>query len=159
MVFSLDLFELIGDLEKIQKCNELLGNKELSHTRSHEYASYIMDALVTDVPTEIGGNVINHGMISNLPANACVEIPCIVNRNGVQGCFVGELPEQLAALNRTHINVHLLAIEAAATLSKDKIYQAAMMDPHTRAELTLDQIRNLCDDLIKAHGNMMPKYK
>jgi alpha-galactosidase len=139
--------------------NELLGNKELSHTRSHEYASYIMDALVTDVPTEIGGNVINHGMISNLPANACVEIPCIVNRNGVQGCFVGELPEQLAALNRTHINVHLLAIEAAATLSKDKIYQAAMMDPHTRAELTLDQIRSLCDDLIKAHGNMMPKYK
>ena len=118
-----------------------------------------MDALLTDVPTEIGGNVINHGMISNLPANACVEIPCIVNRNGVQGCFVGELPEQLAALNRTHINVHLLAIEAAATLSKDKIYQAAMMDPHTRAELTLDQIRNLCDDLIKAHGNMMPKYK
>jgi alpha-galactosidase len=72
---------------------------------------------------------------------------------------VGELPEQLAALNRTHINVHLLAIEAAATLSKEKIYQAAMMDPHTRAELTLDQIRSLCDDLIKAHGKMMPKFR
>jgi len=139
--------------------NEILGNKALSHVRSHEYASYIMDAIVTDVPAEIGGNVINNGLISNLPANACVEVPCMVNRNGVQGCFVGELPEQLAALNRTHVNVHLLAIEAAVTLRKDKIYQAAMMDPHTRAELTLDQIRSLCDDLIKAHGNILPKFK
>lgn len=139
--------------------NEILGDKALSHVRSHEYASYIMDAIVTDVPAEIGGNVINNGLISNLPANACVEVPCMVNRNGVQGCFVGELPEQLAALNRTHVNVHLLAIEAAVTLRKDKIYQAAMMDPHTRAELTLDQIRSLCDDLIKAHGNILPKFK
>ena len=138
---------------------ELLGDKALSHVRSHEYASRIMDAIVTDVPAEIGGNVINNGLIPNLPANACVEVPCMVNRNGVQGCFVGELPEQLAALNRTHINVHLLAIEAAVTLKKDKIYQAAMMDPHTRAELTLDQIRSLCDDLIRAHGNMMPKFR
>ncbi len=137
----------------------LISDKTLSHEKSHEYGSIIMNAIVTDVPAEIGGNIINNGLISNLPANACVEVPCMVNRNGVQGCFVGELPEQLAALNRTHINVHLLAIEAAVTLKKDKIYQAAMMDPHTRAELTLDQIRSLCDDLIKAHGNMIPKFK
>jgi len=101
----------------------------------------------------------NNGLIPNLPANACVEVPCMINRNGVNGCYVGEIPEQLAALNRTHINVHLLAIEAAATLRKENIYHAAMMDPHTRSELALDQIRALCDDLIRAHGNMLPKFK
>ena len=139
--------------------DEIINNANLSHTRSHEYASYIMEAALTDKPTEIGGNIINNGLIPNLPANACVEVPCMINRNGVNGCYVGEIPEQLAALNRTHINVHLLAIEAAATLKKDKIYHAAMLDPHTRAELTLDQIRSLCDDLIKAHGSMLPKFK
>ncbi|MFZ2655199.1 MAG: alpha-glucosidase/alpha-galactosidase [Victivallales bacterium] len=139
--------------------DEIINNANLSHTRSHEYASYIMEAALTDKPTEIGGNIINNGLIPNLPANACVEVPCMINRNGINGCYVGEIPEQLAALNRTHINVHLLAIEAAATLKKDKIYHAAMLDPHTRAELTLDQIRSLCDDLIKAHGSMLPKFK
>jgi alpha-galactosidase len=147
----------IADWEKRRV--ELVNDTTLTHERSHEYASYIMEAMVTDKPVEIGGNVLNNGLISNLPANACVEVPCIVNRNGVQGCYVGALPEQLAALNRTHINVHLLAIEAAATLKKDKIYQAAMMDPHTRAELTLDQIKKLVDELLKAHGDMMPQYK
>ena len=139
--------------------DEIINNANLSHKRSHEYASYIMESVVTDRPCEIGGNIINNGLIPNLPANACVEVPCMINRNGVNGCYVGEIPEQLASLNRTHINVHLLAIEAAATLKKDKIYHAAMMDPHTRSELTLDQIRSLCDDLIKAHGNMLPKFK
>jgi alpha-galactosidase len=147
----------IADWEKRRV--ELVNDTTLTHERSHEYASYIMEAMVTDKPVEIGGNVLNNGLISNLPANACVEVPCMVNRNGVQGCYVGALPEQLAALNRTHINVHLLAIEAAATLKKDKIYQAAMMDPHTRAELTLDQIKKLVDELLKAHGDMMPQYK
>ncbi len=147
----------IAEWEKRRQ--ELVNNASLTHERSHEYASYIMEAMVTDRPTEIGGNVINNGLISNLPANACVEVPCIVNRNGIQGCYVGEIPEQLAALNRTHINVHLLAIEAAATLKKDKIYQAAMLDPHTRAELPLDQIKKMVDELLKAHGDMLPAYK
>jgi len=137
---------------------ELVNNKQLTHKRTHEYGSYIMEAIVTDKPAEIGGNVLNRGLIPNLPANACVEVPCMVNRNGVQGCYVGELPEQLAALNRKHINVHLLTIEAAVTLKKDRIYQAAMLDPHTSSELTLDQIRSLCDDLIEAHGDMLPKF-
>ncbi len=150
----------ISQIEKWQKQrDDLVGNTQLAHTRTHEYASHIMEAVVTDVPCEIGGNVINHGLISNLPANACVEVPCMVNRNGVQGCHVGMLPETLAGLNRTHVNVHLVAIEAATTLKRDLIYQAAMLDPHTRAELTLDQIRNLCDDLIAAHGEMLPKYR
>ncbi len=150
----------IGQIKgwKKQK-EEIINNANLTHSRSHEYASYIMDAVLTDRPVEIGGNIINNGLIPNLPANACVEVPCMINRNGINGCYVGEIPEQLAALNRTHINVHLLAIEAAATLKKEKIYHAAMMDPHTRAELTLDQIRSLCDDLIKAHGSTLPKFR
>jgi alpha-galactosidase len=139
--------------------DELVHNKDLTHQRTHEYASHIMEAILTDKPFEIGGNVLNRGLIPNLPGEACVEVPCMVNRNGVQGCYVGPLPEQLAALNRTHINVHLLTIEAAVARRKDKIYQAAMLDPHTRAELTLDQIRALCDDLIAAHGDMMPSYE
>jgi alpha-galactosidase len=117
-----------------------------------------MDAIETDVPYRIGGNILNTNLITNLPRKACVEVPCLVDRNGVQGCVVGDLPEQCAALNRTNINVQLLTIEAAVTRKKDKIYQAAMMDPHTAAELSLDDICKLCDDLIKAHGRMMPTY-
>ena len=118
-----------------------------------------MEAIETDVPFRIGGNVLNGGLISNLPAKACVEIPCLVDRNGVQGCRVGELPEQCAALNRTNINVQLLTIEAALERKRDAIYHAAYLDPHTAAELTLDEIKRLCDDLIEAHGDMLPDYK
>jgi alpha-galactosidase len=139
---------------------ELLGEKALRHERSTEYASHIMEAALTGVPCEIGGNVLNRGgLIPNLPPDACVEVPCMVTRNGVQGCRVGPLPEQLAALNLTHIGVHELVLEAAATLRRDKVYQAAMLDPHTRAELTLDEIRRLCDDLFAAHGAMLPKFR
>ena len=86
-------------------------------------------------------------------------MPCLVDRNGVQGCYVGDLPEPCAALNRTNINVQLLTIEAALTRQKDAIYHAAMLDPHTAAELSLDDIRAMCDELIEAHGGMMPKYR
>ena len=140
--------------------NEIVKNNALTHTRTHEYGSYIMEAMETDIPYRIGGNILNTGRyIPNLPDKAVIEIPCMVDRNGVQGCFVGNLPEQCASLNRTNINVQLLTIEAAITLKKEKIYQAAMMDPHTAAELSMDDIVSLCDDLIKAHGTMMPKYR
>ena len=137
---------------------ELTRSPHLNHARSHEYGSYIMEAIETDVPYRIGGNVLNKGLITNLPAKAVVEVPCLVDRNGVQGCHVGELPEQCAALNRTNINVHLMAIEAALTGNKDALYQAAYLDPHTAAELPLDKIRDLCDALIKAHGTMLPTF-
>jgi alpha-galactosidase len=137
----------------------LIEDKNLKHKRSHEYASCIMEAIVKDKPVEIGGNVLNNGLISNLPAEACVEVPCLVNRNGVQGCHVGALPEQLAALNRTHINVHLLTIEAAVTKSRDKVYQSAMLDPLTRSELTLDEIVKMVDELLEAHAEFLPKFK
>jgi len=135
-----------------QRSKELTEDPTLSHSRTHEYGSYIMEAMETDVPFRIGGNVMNTGLITNLPAKAVVEVPCMVDRNGVQGCYVGDLPEQLAALNRTNINVQLLTIEAAFTGKRDTVYHAAMLDPHTASELTLDQIRDLCDDLIVAHG-------
>jgi alpha-galactosidase len=137
----------------------LTENPDLDHKRTTEFGSYIMDAVETDTPFRIHGNVMNRGFITNLPEKACVEIPCLVDRNGVQGCYVGDLPEQCAALNRTNINVHLLTIEAALTLRKDRIYQAAMMDPHTASEMSIDEIVRLCDDLIEAHGDMLPKYK
>jgi alpha-galactosidase len=138
---------------------ELLLDKNMTHSRSLEYGSYIMEAVETGVPAMIGGNVRNNGMITNLPAEAVVEIPCLVDRNGVQGTFVGPLPEQCAALNRTNINVHLLAIKAALEKKREHIYHAAMLDPHTAAELSIDDICKMCDELIEAHGEYLPKYK
>lgn len=137
---------------------ELVENKQLGHVRSREYASRMMEAMETDVPYKIGGNVLNTGLIENLPREAVVEVPCLVDRSGITPCYVGKLPPQLAALNMTNINVQLLTIEAALTLKKDYIYHAAMLDPHTAAELSIDDIRAMCDDLIEAHGDWLPKY-
>lgn len=136
----------------------IVHNGELTHVRSLEYASYIMDAIATGKPTMIAGNVMNNGLISNLPTDCCVEVPCLVDKNGVQPTFVGDLPTQLAALNRTNINVQQLTVEAALTLDRDKIYQAALLDPHTNSELSIDDIRHLVDDLIEAHGDYLPEY-
>jgi alpha-galactosidase len=138
---------------------ELVENKDLTHTRTHEYGSYIMEAMETDVPYKIGGNVLNTGLITNLPREACVEVPCLVDASGVTPTYVGDLPEQLAALNRTNINVQLLTIEAFVTGKKEHVYHAAFLDPHTSAELTLDEIRALCDDMIAAHGDWLPKLR
>ena len=150
----------VSQIEKwAKRSKELTANPHIEHKLSGEYGSRIMNAMETDTPYSIGGSVLNAGIITNLPAKACVEVPCMVDRNGVQPVHVGDLPEQCAALNRTNINVQLLTVEAALTGKKEHIYQAAMMDPHTAAELTIDQIRNLCDDLIEAHGDMMPKFK
>jgi len=142
----------INQIENWEKqAKDIVGNKKLKHKRTHEYGSGIIEAMETDVPFRIGGNVLNNGLISNLPDKAVVEVPCLVDRNGVQGCYIGELPEQLAGLNRSHINVHLLTIDAVLTGNKDSVYQAAFLDPHTGSELTLDEIRSLCDDMFKAH--------
>ncbi|MEW9106291.1 MAG: alpha-glucosidase/alpha-galactosidase, partial [Paenibacillus sp.] len=118
----------------------------------------IFDAMETGTPFKLGGNVMNTGLITNLPSNACVEVPCFVDRSGVTPTYVGDLPPQLAALNRTNLNTQLLTIEAAITGKKEHIYHAAMLDPHTAAELSLDDIVSLCDDLIEAHGNWLPKF-
>ncbi|WP_044481301.1 alpha-glucosidase/alpha-galactosidase [Paenibacillus antibioticophila] len=137
---------------------KIFASESIEHQRSKEYASYIMEAIETNIPYKIGGNVMNTGLITNLPKEACVEVPCLVDRSGITPTYVGDLPPQLAALNRTNINTQLLTIEAAVTGKKEHIYHAAMLDPHTSAELSLDDITALCDDLIEAHGNWLPKF-
>ena len=118
-----------------------------------------MQSIVEGNTYQIGGNVINKGsLITNLPEDACVEVPCLVNGNGILPTGIGALPVQCAAMNMTNINVQLLTIEAAATLKKEHIYQAAMLDPHTASELDIDSIKKMVDDLIDAHGNYLPKY-
>ena len=141
-----------------ERGRKLTEDPHLTHVRSREYASRIMEAMETNVPYKIGGNVLNTGLITNLPQNACVEVPCLVDASGVTPCFVGDLPEQCAALNRTNINVQLLTIEAARTHKKEHIYHAAMLDPHTASELPIDKIVAMCDDLIEAHGDWLPKF-
>ncbi|MGL5756079.1 MAG: alpha-glucosidase/alpha-galactosidase [Paraclostridium sp.] len=138
--------------------DDLVNNKELMHKRTGEYASYIIEAMETGVPYTFGGNVLNTNLITNLPKDCCVEVTCIADRNGVTPCFVGDLPIQLAALNRTNINVQQLAVEAVLSGNKNYIYHAAMLDPHTSAELSIGEIKNLVDDLIKAHGDWLPKF-
>ncbi len=138
---------------------QLVGNAQLGHKRSNEYGSGIMEAMETDVPFRIGGNVINDGLIPNLPPKACVEVACMVDRNGVQPTMVGDLPEQLAGINRTNINAQLMTVEAALTRKKDAVYQAALLDPHTSANLSIDETVRLCDELIEAHGDWLPKFE
>ena len=126
--------------------------------RSNEYASYIMDAVVNNKEVTINGNVMNKGYIDNLPSNCCVEVPCLVNSNGNTPQSTGRLPEHLAALIRTNINVQILTAEAALTKKKEHIYHAAMLDPLTGANLSIDEIYSMVDRLIQEHHNYLPQY-
>ncbi len=125
---------------------------------SGEYGSLIIHAMETNQQRVIYGNVANHGLIDNLPEGCCVEVPCLVDKNGIQPTQIGKLPPQLAALMRTNINVQELTVEAALTGKREHIYHAAMLDPHTAAELDLEQICAMVDDLIAAHGEWLPAY-
>ncbi len=150
----------VNQIAEWKQCKEkLLKSGVIGHTRSEEFASYIMDAIVTDTPYKIGGNVINNGMITNLPEDACVEVPCLVDGMGVHPTYVGALPVQLAGMNMTNISAQLAAVEAARSRKKEDIYRAVMLDPHTAAELTMDQIIAMCDEMIEAHGEYMAMYK
>ena len=139
--------------------DEILADGKITHERSQEYASYIMEAIVENKPYKIGGNVINNGLIENLPAEACVEVPCLVDGSGITPCKVGKLPLQLAAMNSSNIYAQLLTIEAAVTGKKQYIYNAAMMDPHTGAELNIEDIQKMVDELIEAHGDWMLDFE
>ncbi|MBU3915949.1 alpha-glucosidase/alpha-galactosidase [bacterium] len=128
------------------------------HTRSLEYASRIMEAIVTNQPYKIGGNVLNTNLIDNFPNEACVEVPCLVDGSGITPCHVGSLPVHLAAMNMTNINPQLMTIQAAVSRKKEDIYRAVMLDPHTSAELSLEDIVKMCDEMIEAHGEYMEMY-
>ena len=155
--------------EYIDRCKnniELWNNLEKDMTpiynqslkRSNEYASYIMDAVVNNKEITINGNVMNKGYIDNLPSNCCVEVPCLVNSNGNTPQSTGRLPEHLAALMRTNINVQILTAEASLTKKKEHIYHAAMLDPLTGANLSIDEIYSMVDRLIEEHHNYLPQY-
>ena len=130
---------------------EIMNGGDIEHKSSHEYASKIMEAVVTNKPYVIGGNVLNNGLIDNIAPDACVEVPCIVDGSGIHPIRIGKLPHQLAAMNSTNVNAQLLTIEAAVTGKREHIYQAAMFDPHTSSELSIDDIISLCDELVEAH--------
>jgi alpha-galactosidase len=125
--------------------------------RSAEFGSLIIDSLETGTPRVIYGNVSNHNLIDNLPVGCCVEVPCVVDKNGVQPVRIGRIPSHLAAVMQTNVNVQALTVEAVLKQDPQRIYHAAMLDPHTAAELDLDQIWSLVDDLIAAHGDWIPK--
>jgi alpha-galactosidase len=126
--------------------------------QSREYAASIINSLETGEPSVTYGNVLNKGLIDNLPANCAVEVACLVDRNGVQPVKFGHVQPQLAALMQTNISVQQLTVEALMTEDPEYIYHAAYLDPHTSAELDLDQIHDLVDDLRRAHGDWLPKF-
>jgi alpha-galactosidase len=156
--------------EYMRRCEEQIANweeldqklrsadQEVEIERSVEYGSLIIHSLETGTPRTVYGNVPNNGLISNLPPDCVVEVPCLVDKNGLQPTFIGSLPPQLAALMQTNINVQHLTVEAALTRKKEHIYHAAILDPHTAAELDLDQIWSLVDELLAAHGDWLPAY-
>lgn len=137
---------------------DLEGDKPIEVCRSNEYAAGIIHAAVTGEPALVYGNVPNNGLIDNLPAPCVVEVPCHVDRNGIQPIRIGRIPSQLAAVMNLSVSVQQLTVEAALTKKRDRIYQAALFDPHTSAELSPDQIWKLVDDLIDAHGDLLPRY-
>ncbi len=147
----------IAAWEKMKAAYER-GELEITHERSHEYGSLIIHSLETGQPRVVYGNVPNRNLIDDLPQDCCVEVPCLVDKNGIQPTRIGTLPLHLAALMQTNVNVQSLAVEAALSRQREHIYHAAMLDPHTAAELSLDQIWSLVDDLIAAHGSMLPAY-
>ncbi len=147
----------IADWNALRK--ELEGERPIEVCRSNEYAAGIIHAATTGSPTLIYGNVPNDGLIENLPPECIVEVPCHVDRNGIQPIRIGRIPSQLAAVMKLSISVQELTVEAALTGKRDRIYQAALLDPHTAAELSPDQIWHLVDDLIDAHGDLLPKYR
>ena len=125
---------------------------------SHEYASAIVNSVVTDEPSVIYGNVLNHGLIPQLPEGCAVEVPVLVDSNGLQPTQVTGIPPQLIALMRTNVNVQDLTVQALLTENREHIYHAAMLDPHAGAELDLDQIWDLVDELLEAHGEFTPAW-
>jgi len=139
-----------------QEWEQARHNKTVRH--SGEYGSLIIHSMETGQPRVIYGNVPNHRLIDNLPDGCCVEVPVLVDKNGLQPTHVGALPPHLAALMQTNVNVQALTVEAALTRKREHIYHAAMLDPHTAAELSLEQIWGLVDDLIEAHGDWLPSF-
>jgi alpha-galactosidase len=138
---------------------KLVSNFVFPTTHSGEYGSTIIHALETGAPLRINANVMNKGLITNLPKGCCVEVPLLADKKGITPCYVGDLPPQLAALNRTNIGVQELAVRGIMEKDKNKIFQAVALDPLTAAMLTLDEIHVLVDEMFKAEKKYVHGYK
>ena len=153
-----DYYEICASHDEQGDIDEQLEKLKYELAPSVEYGASIVNSAVTGVPSVVYGNVPNTtGLISNLPVSATVEVPCLVDSNGVQPTAVGELPPQLAAVNRTNIGVQTLAVQAALTGNREHVYHAVALDPLTSALLTLDQIRSMTDELLEAHAALLPE--
>jgi alpha-galactosidase len=148
----------LNRIQKFQNEFEDILAAEPATTRSHEYGSYIIEAIESNSPITVNGNVPNDGLIDNLPEGCCVEVPCLVTGNGIQPTKFGLLPPQLAALNRTNISVQELIVEAALYTDADSIYHAVMLDPLTSAVCTLPEIRTMVDEMLEAQRQWLPQF-
>ena len=146
-------------LEWDKQEKDMLSNPKIDNNKSVEYASRVILSMITGKKDIIYGNVLNTNLIPNLPNNSCVEVPCVVQKDDLVPQVVPPLPIHLANLIQTNISVQQLTVEALKTRKKDSIYYAAMLDPHTAGELNLDQIWKMVDELIDAHGSMLPAFK
>ncbi|HDM89147.1 MAG TPA: alpha-glucosidase/alpha-galactosidase, partial [Candidatus Bathyarchaeota archaeon] len=135
------------------------NDEKIPLKRSREYCSAIIYSIETGTPIRINGNVKNNGLITNLPQGCCVEVPCLIDKSGIHPCYVGDLPPQCAALNRTNINVQELAVLAAVERDKTLAFQAILLDPLTSAVLTIDETRRMVDEMFKAEAKYLGNFK
>jgi len=161
----LDPIERMEKMEKRRRAREeqirrmIQSDEEIPLRRSREYCSAIIHSIETGEPTRINGNVKNDGLITNLPMGCCVEVPCLVDKNGIHPCYVGDLPPQCAALNRTNINVQELGVLAAVERDRELAFQAILLDPLTSAILTIDETRRMVDEMFKAESKYLQGFK
>jgi alpha-galactosidase len=162
LAYRLDMIE--GTLERRARAEEEMrrmmdGDEQIPIRRSTEYCSYMIHSMETGAPRRVNVNVRNDGLITNLPRGCCVEVPCLVDRNGVHPCFVGDLPPQCAALNRTNINVQELGVLAAVERDMELVFQAVLLDPLTSAMLSIDETRSMVDEMFEAEARYLRDYK
>ena len=155
----------VVEREKMRQANEaslkqLVSAKEkLPVSRKNDYGVSIIQAIESGIPARITGNMKNSGLITNLLSGCCVEVPCLADREGLHPCYVGDLPPQLAGLNRTNINVQELAVRGIAEKDKTKIFQSILLDPLTAAVLTIDETRNMVEEMFRANGEFVKGWK
>jgi len=155
---ALEIIEAKGKVDDASIIRQIEGEEEIPLKPSVEYGAKIINAVETGIPLRINGNTNNSGLITNLPRDCCVEVPCLVDKNGIQPCYVGDLPPQLAALNRTNVNVQSLMVEAALNRDRSAAKHAVMLDPLTSAVCTLDQMDEMVDEMFDAEKEWLPEF-
>lgn len=159
VAFSLKRQEARRAMEEEEVRRWLEGGEVIPLQRSHEYCSHIIHSIETDTPRRVNANVRNTGLITNLQEGCCVEVPCLVDGTGVRPCYVGGLPTQCAALNRTNINVQELGVRAAVERDRSLAFQAILLDPLTSAILTVDEARGMVDEMVEAEARYLPEFR